>query len=156
VRARRNGSQRKQRSIGAWLGGVAALAWLTLAAPPSAGQTPTAAPADPELARGELLYRIHCASCHGPQGKGDGPVAAALTLRPSDLTTATLRAGGVFPEAELSAIIDGRTVVSAHGARDMPVWGLSFADRGRVADQEREIAADLRALVRHLRALQRR
>jgi mono/diheme cytochrome c family protein len=135
---------------------VAALAWLSLAAPPSVGQTPTAAPADPELVRGELLYRIHCASCHGLEGGGDGPVAVALEPRPSDLTTSTLRAGGIFPEAELVAVIDGRTAVSAHGARDMPVWGLSFADRGRVANQEREIAAEIRALVRYLRALQRR
>ncbi len=28
------------------------------------------------------VYADNCASCHGPQGKGDGPAAAALTPPP--------------------------------------------------------------------------
>jgi putative copper resistance protein D len=34
---------------------------------------------------GALLYRRHCASCHGADGRGDGPAAGALAVRPPDL-----------------------------------------------------------------------
>jgi putative copper resistance protein D len=35
--------------------------------------------------RGEPLYARYCASCHGPYGSGDGPVADSLPKRPSNL-----------------------------------------------------------------------
>jgi cytochrome c oxidase cbb3-type subunit 2 len=35
---------------------------------------------------GEKLYGWHCLPCHGPEGKGDGPNAARLGLKPRDLT----------------------------------------------------------------------
>ena len=38
------------------------------------------------IARGQELYRTHCASCHGVGGRGDGPAAAGLLPRPADLT----------------------------------------------------------------------
>jgi putative copper resistance protein D len=38
------------------------------------------------IARGAPLFAEHCASCHGPYGRGDGPAAASLALRPTDLT----------------------------------------------------------------------
>ena len=38
-----------------------------------------------------------CAPCHGPGGKGDGPVAAELTVKPADLTGLSARNGGTFP-----------------------------------------------------------
>lgn len=40
----------------------------------------------PSSARGADVYRKACASCHGLAGRGDGPVAAALTPHPPDLT----------------------------------------------------------------------
>ncbi len=46
---------------------------------------------------GEALYRAHCAVCHGSEGRGDGPAAAALRPRPADLRrTARLADGMVF------------------------------------------------------------
>lgn len=38
-----------------------------------------------------------CAPCHGPGGKGDGPMAAELTRKPADLTGLSDRNGGSFP-----------------------------------------------------------
>lgn len=38
------------------------------------------------IARGSALYGTHCAACHGPAGRGDGPAAAGLLQRPADLT----------------------------------------------------------------------
>jgi mono/diheme cytochrome c family protein len=111
-------------------------------------------PTDEETTRGATLYRIHCASCHGKKGAGDGPVAPALVKKPPDLTAIAKRAGGKFPEERVRSTIDGRTEFAAHGARDMPVWGLSFAEPGRDVSSEREIEAEIRALVRFIAKLQ--
>ena len=44
-------------------------------------------PSDPTVVQqGEALFRTHCATCHGPEGRGDGPAAAALDGPPADLT----------------------------------------------------------------------
>lgn len=66
--------------------------WAPLAKGPEAAPPAqeVAAPAvvekgDP-LARGKAAYTTICLSCHGPEGKGDGPVAAALNPKPRDFT----------------------------------------------------------------------
>ena len=59
-----------------------------LNASPSRTRRGSAAPAFPEVVdaeRGRGLYAANCASCHGPGGAGDGPGAAALVPRPSNL-----------------------------------------------------------------------
>jgi len=38
------------------------------------------------IQRGRELYRRHCMQCHGPGGRGDGPLAASLPHPPADLT----------------------------------------------------------------------
>ena len=51
------------------------------------------------VANGLTLYAEHCAVCHGTEGYGDGPAAAGLRPRPSDLTakhTADHTAGDLF------------------------------------------------------------
>jgi putative copper export protein/mono/diheme cytochrome c family protein/peroxiredoxin len=51
------------------------------------------------VANGLQLYGEHCAVCHGAEGYGDGPAAAALRPRPADLTakhTADHTAGDIF------------------------------------------------------------
>ena len=43
------------------------------------------------LQRGEILYSVHCYLCHGPRGRGDGPVVEKWkqdARRPADLTAA--------------------------------------------------------------------
>lgn len=72
---------------------------------------------------GKQEFLQSCASCHGEHGKGDGPVAAILLVEPPDLTRIRQRHGGNFPASWVYRIIDGRTEVSAHGRREMPVWG---------------------------------
>ncbi len=39
------------------------------------------------LQRGEILYSIHCALCHGDIGLGDGPLAGYFTRTPERLTS---------------------------------------------------------------------
>ncbi|MGH7415384.1 MAG: CopD family protein, partial [Candidatus Rokuibacteriota bacterium] len=51
------------------------------------------------IANGAVLYRTHCATCHGPGGRGDGPGGAGLPKPPADLTaahTAEHTAGDMF------------------------------------------------------------
>lgn len=82
-------------------------------------QTETVSPA----AGGEAIYRVHCASCHGVSGTGDGPVSELLRIPVPDLTRIALRNNGVFPSAQVHGIIDGRQRVRGHGSTEMPVWG---------------------------------
>src|SRR6478672_9604307 len=75
---------------------------------------------------GPDLYRSYCASCHGTEGKGDGPVAPALNSKMPDLTTIAQRNGGIFPASRVNQIISGDQNIVAHGSREMPVWGPIF------------------------------
>ncbi len=49
---------------------------------PATGQPP---PTTASRERGAILYRINCALCHGPEGRGDGPLSAFFSPRPADL-----------------------------------------------------------------------
>ncbi|MGO9056872.1 MAG: c-type cytochrome [Candidatus Binataceae bacterium] len=84
----------------------------------SAGMAETA-----KVEQGHILYMAFCASCHGTTGEGDGPAAAALSTRPSNLRLLSARYGNPLPEDQIAQFIDGRVDVKAHGPRDMPVWG---------------------------------
>lgn len=75
---------------------------------------------------GQLEYRRSCAPCHGTDAKGDGPVGAALTKKPADLTMLAKENNGVFPKDRVAAFIDGSETVAAHGTRAMPIWGIAF------------------------------
>jgi mono/diheme cytochrome c family protein len=44
----------------------------------------------PTLAESASIYRVHCASCHGARGEGDGPTATTHVPRPRDFR------GGIF------------------------------------------------------------
>jgi cbb3-type cytochrome oxidase cytochrome c subunit/cytochrome c1 len=86
---------------------------------------------------GKTLYAANCASCHGPQGAGDGPGALALSPAPSDLsaheyTTARLadalwngvagtamQAWREYPPADLAAI--AQVVQRFHAAQNATV-----------------------------------
>ena len=76
--------------------------------------------------RGDELYAVHCAGCHGRFGEGDGPAAADRTAPLPDLRYLAARNGGTYPRDGVIAIIDGRTVVAAHVEREMPIWGAEF------------------------------
>jgi len=89
--------------------------------------------------QGPNLYKAYCAVCHGPNAKGDGPMAASLKTAPSDLTRISARNGGMFPLAKVRRIIAGEDPLAAgHGTRQMPIWGPIFSqvawdqDLGRV------------------------
>ena len=74
-------------------------------------------------AGGELVFRTICASCHGNDARGGGPVAASLKEKPANLRLIAKRRNGSFPVAEIEGHVDGRNAPAAHGTREMPVWG---------------------------------
>src|SRR5262245_22533279 len=116
-------------------------------------------PADnrsPNQLSGVEMYQRLCASCHGVEGRGDGPVAPLIKLRVPDLTHIAHRDGGEFPTEDVRRTIDGRWDRPAHGARDMPVWGWQLYDASS-ADAQRERAtvdAMINRLVEYLRSIQ--
>jgi mono/diheme cytochrome c family protein len=91
------------------------------------------APADEKVdvkaaGAGRGLFLQYCASCHGTDAKGGGPAADALKVKVPDLTTLPLKEGR-FDEARVATSIDGTRASSAHGSREMPVWGKVFEKR---------------------------
>ncbi len=75
----------------------------------------------PEAPEGQVLFAENCAQCHGMSGKGDGPWAASLSPRPTDLTR--LAKGGDFPKARVLSVIDGYDRTGLPG-KEMPEFGL--------------------------------
>lgn len=107
------------------------------------------------VASGEELFQRFCSACHGPEGRGDGPVASSLSVLVPDLTRLNQRHGDQFPAAEVREIIDGRSFVIAHGTRVMPVWGYEFwVEEGAdvVAEEDARIMID--RLVDYLSSIQ--
>jgi mono/diheme cytochrome c family protein len=81
---------------------------------------------------GKTEYLSSCAACHGDDGKGNGVLASVLKVPPADLTTLARRNDGHFPLAAVTEIIDGRTLIAAHGTREMPIWGFDVRARNRI------------------------
>ena len=79
---------------------------------------------------GRDTYLAYCASCHGADGRGSGPVAPALKIPPADLTTLSTRNNGRFPELRVYGAIRGDVRVTSHGSAEMPVWGKVFRQAG--------------------------
>lgn len=78
---------------------------------------------------GRDVFQNYCASCHGVDGRGKGPVSAALREKVPDLTTLSQRNGGDFPgvRTRKTILFGGESVLlPAHGSREMPVWGPVF------------------------------
>ncbi len=88
----------------------------------AAAKRPNPIPATLEsVAKGHKLFAIFCTPCHGPEGKGDGPVATKF-IPPPDLTNAALQ----------KARTDGyiQHVIGTGGAV-MPAYGEALAPEER-------------------------
>ena len=102
---------------------------------------------------GEEVFARFCASCHGEQARGDGPVARGLAKAVPDLTQISRRYGK-FPADRIRDMIDGRNLVSEHGTRVMPVWGYEFwIEEGGDVVAQREMHTVINRLVEYLRSL---
>jgi cytochrome c oxidase cbb3-type subunit 3 len=100
---------------------------------PAAGAT-----TDGAEIRGDVLYARYCAACHGAKGGGDGPNAAYLPVKPA--VHASKDAMSKRPDDALFDTIAGGGYVMGRSVR-MPAFGETLSH------------AQIRALVRHIRAL---
>jgi mono/diheme cytochrome c family protein len=84
---------------------------------------------------GAALYKAYCATCHGTDGKGIGPMTEWLKIKAPDLTRLSVREGGRFPFARVQRVIAGtENITKGHGTREMPIWGPVFSQVGRDQD----------------------
>ena len=139
--------------FGGWIVLALLFAVGALADPPDKDEGPDVDVTLAEL--GKPYFMGYCASCHGSSGRGDGPAAVSLRSRPADLTQIAARRGGRFSRAEIAQFIDGRFSVSAHGSREMPVWGEVFTRDIPEADVAESIArGKVLVLVEYLKSIQ--
>jgi mono/diheme cytochrome c family protein len=112
--------------------------------------------ADYAAMSGQDLYRRFCASCHGVEGRGDGPVAASLRVNVPDLTRTAEHGPTADVRERIVRIIDGRYIIGAHGTRVMPVWGedLALLEIGN-PDAERTAQLIIGRLADYVGSLQR-
>ncbi len=111
---------------------------------------------------GQAEYMNSCAQCHGPAGKGDGPIAGFLEQSLPDLTQFQKNNDGVFPVSSLYALIDGTETSGIHGTRDMPAWGMRYSmDAPEMlgwdysdADEQAFVRTRILALIEYLAAIQ--
>ncbi len=96
---------------------------------------------DSSVVRGKKLFANYCASCHGVDGKGNGPVASSLKKPLPDLTK--IQKGVKFPTDEVRKKVSGDVLSPVHGKKDMPVWGMIFSQ------------TDITNLVKYLESIQR-
>ena len=75
-----------------------------------------------EIPDGRAAFIQDCATCHGNDAKGTGPLLQSVGLVAPDLTQISARNGGVFPRQEVMAIIDGLNR-DPHFSQAMPEFG---------------------------------
>ena len=92
-------------------------------------------PAEAAASDGARVYAERCAVCHGDDGRGDGPAAAALVPKPRNLRDAAYWKDRT-PAAVVAVIHDGKPGTMMMGFRDV----LSDAEIAAVADYVRRFA----------------
>jgi len=121
--------------VGVWIAAVA------FCGAPLWAQGTSKKPAEVKLIvsiQGKDLFKSYCASCHGLDAKGKGPMASSLKIPPADLRRISIRNHDVFPMMRVEKIIAGEELTTGHGSSEMPVWGPIFSrvttdvDLGRV------------------------
>jgi mono/diheme cytochrome c family protein len=92
----------------------------------------TALKAMDPVALGNKVYQDRCALCHGPEGKGEGPAAAALNPKPRNHTD------GAYMNSRTDAQL---LEVIRHGKGGMPAWGGVLSE------------TEIQAVLKHVRSL---
>lgn len=107
---------------------------------------------DIQASSGSAMYSGLCASCHGETGLGDGPAAASLKSRPTDLTSLAKKHNGEFPAVHIQHLLDRDPGPFAHGSKEMPIWGDTFRATG---ESPSFVVLRIHNIVSYLRSLQR-
>lgn len=91
-----------------------------------------------DAAKGKQKYQELCAACHGQSGKGDGPTAAVLPVKPRDHTDAAYMAK-LTDEQIFTTIKQGGEAMGKSPL--MPKWGGILNDQ-----QIEDVVAYIRTL----------
>ncbi len=103
---------------------------------------------DQIVQQGAGEFHAWCSRCHGSTGRGDGPFARNLKKKPLDLTQLAVRNGGDFPTGLVRRLVDGRGMPRAHGAPEMPVWGVWFSDQMTSGGVQTQEESELQKLIK--------
>lgn len=103
---------------------------------------PVAPKALPDLARGAALYAQQCASCHGANGDGNGPLAASLDPRPI-----------AFTDRERAA---SRSLMALYQVISQGVEGTSMPAFGALPEEDRWALAFFAGTLSHDDAMRSR
>ncbi len=106
------GMGRHHRGMGPMMGGGRNL-----------GENPVEPTAN-SINNGKALFQTHCAVCHGPRGRGDGPAATGLNPRPADL----MRSARMLRDGVVAGVItDGRGAMPSFKANltQPQIWDLT-------------------------------
>ncbi len=89
-----------------------------------------AAPAVELAFNAESMFNIVCATCHGPEGQGDGPAGVALDPRPASFVDPEF-----WETRDMDRIVQVITngAASVGGSSLMVAWSASF-DEGQIQD----------------------
>jgi mono/diheme cytochrome c family protein len=89
--------------------------------------------------QGRAIYERHCADCHGPEGRGDGPTATSLSPRPGNLISAQTSAKS--DQDLLKIIANGRPRTAMAG------WNERLS-----RDEQLAVLAYIRSLIKFTRS----
>jgi cytochrome c oxidase cbb3-type subunit III len=89
-------------------------------------------------AEGKKLYLTYCSSCHGDNGKGDGPAAQSLPVKPANHTSGAVM-NQLTDQFLMEIISKGGSAVGKSPM--MPAWGGQFKE-----NQLRDIVAYVRSI----------
>jgi mono/diheme cytochrome c family protein len=104
---------------------------------------------------GASIFRNYCATCHGLDGRGNGPVSKALKREVPDLTRLSQRNDGAFPAIHVRNTIMFGTddLLPAHGSKEMPIWGPIFHE----IEFDRDLGhVRLENITKYLQSIQRK
>ncbi len=97
---------------------------------------------DEQLEEGQKLYQANCVSCHGENGKGNGPAAAALQPHPRNFVdTGEKWTNGTSPLAIFGTLangIEGTSMASYSNLTEEERWALTHYVREWIPQQKRK------------------
>lgn len=88
---------------------------------------------------GQQMYAGYCAPCHGVDGKGNGPAAAALKNQPTNLTELKKNNHGRYPDTHIVSVMQFGSEIQAHGSNEMPVWGPILGRMNATNAQDKQL-----------------
>ncbi len=99
---------------------------------------PASAALAQDAAKGQQVFKLYCASCHGEKGDGQGPVGKTLNPPPRNFQVADFKFGGT--DKDIFEVISNGAA-SKGGSPLMAPWGAVIPE------------ADRKALVKFIRSL---